>query len=174
MKHTKNILKSLLVAVMALSLLAVSCKKDEGGSKPTDPTPITITADSITKGFTALGKALAIDVVKFDFSTFIASKTAAVEITATETTDKADKAKITEGLQALKITVEGATVKLSAPQVPEVNVNTAITMDVTITPNSRNKFADDVSTKYKVENTSVVVSLKLLPPTGKKWNNQAQ
>lgn len=63
---------------------------------------------------------------------------------------------------------------MSAPQVPEVNVNTAITMDVTIIPNSRNKFADDVSTKYKVENTFVVVSLKLLPPTGKKWNNQAQ
>ena len=39
MKHTKNILKSLLITVMALSLLAVSCKKNEGGSKPTDPTP---------------------------------------------------------------------------------------------------------------------------------------
>ena len=37
MKHTKNILKSLLITVMALSLLAVSCKKDEGGSKPTNP-----------------------------------------------------------------------------------------------------------------------------------------
>ena len=37
MKHTKNILKSLLITVMALSLLAVSCSKDEGGSKPTDP-----------------------------------------------------------------------------------------------------------------------------------------
>ena len=37
MKHTKNILKSLLITVMALSLLAVSCKKDEGGSKPTEP-----------------------------------------------------------------------------------------------------------------------------------------
>ena len=170
MKHTKNILKSLLITVMALSLLAVSCKKDEGGSKPTDPTPITITADSITKGFTALGKVLAIDVVKFDFSTFKASKTA-VEITATETTAQADKAKITEGLQALKITVEGATVKLSAPQVPEVTANTEITMDVTITPNGSNKFADDVSTTYKVENKSVVVSLKLLPPKGKKWNN---
>ena len=170
MKHTKNILKSLLITVMALSLLAVSCKKDEGGSKPTDPTPITITADSITKGFTALGDALAIDVVKFKFSTFTASKTA-VEITATETTGQADKAKITAGLQALKITVGGATVKLSAPQVPEVNTSTEITMDVTITPNGSNKFADDVSTKYKVENTSVVVSLKLLPPTGKKWNN---
>ncbi len=171
MKHTKNILKSLLITVMALSLLAVSCKKDEGGSKPTDPTPITITADSITKGFTTLGDALAIDVVKFNFSTFTASKTAAVEIRATETTDKANKTKITTGLQALKITVEGATVKLSAPQVPEVTTDTAITMDVTITPNGNNKFADDVSTKYKVENTSVVVSLKLLPPTGKKWNN---
>ena len=172
MKHTKNILKSLLITVMALSLLAVSCKKDEGGSKPTDPTPITITADSITKGFTTLGDALAIDVVKFNFSTFTASKTAAVEIRATETTDKANKTKITTGLQALKITVEGATVKLSAPQVPEVTTDTAITMDVTITPNGNNKFADDVSTKYKVENTSVVVSLKLLPPTGKKWKNK--
>ena len=173
MKHTKNILKSLLITVMAFSLLAVSCKKDEGGTKnPVNPdAPITITADSITKGFTALGNALAIDVVKFNFSTFTASQTA-VEITATETTDKANKAKITEGLQqALKITVEGATVKLSAPQVPEVNTDTAITMDVTITPNGSNKFADDVSTKYKVESTSVVVSLKLLPPTRKKWNN---
>ena len=156
--------------MIVASLFTVSCSKDEGGSKPTDPTPITITADSITKGFTALGDALAIDVVKFKFSTFTASKTA-VEITATETTDQADKAKITAGLQALKITVGGATVKLSAPQVPEVNTSTEITMDVTITPNGSNKFADDVSTKYKVENTSVVVSLKLLPPTGKKWNN---
>ncbi|TXJ21111.1 hypothetical protein EPJ79_08265 [Brachyspira aalborgi] len=39
MKHTKNILKSLLIMVMALSLLAVSCSKDEGGSKPTNPAP---------------------------------------------------------------------------------------------------------------------------------------
>ena len=47
MKHTKNILKSLLIMVMALSLLAVSCSKDEGGSKPTSPTSITITATDI-------------------------------------------------------------------------------------------------------------------------------
>ena len=38
MKHTKNILKSLLITVMALSLLAVSCKKDEGEANlPTQP-----------------------------------------------------------------------------------------------------------------------------------------
>ena len=47
MKHTKNILKSLLIMVMALLLLAVSCKKDEGGSKPTDPTPITLGMDEL-------------------------------------------------------------------------------------------------------------------------------
>ena len=49
MKHTKNILKSLLITVMALSLLAVSCSKDEGRSKnPTNPTTTTITAAMMT------------------------------------------------------------------------------------------------------------------------------
>ncbi len=49
MKHTKNILKSLLITVIALSLLAVSCSKDEGGSKnPTNPTTTTITAEQLT------------------------------------------------------------------------------------------------------------------------------
>ena len=48
MKHTKNILKSLLITVMALSLLAVSCKKDEGGSKPTDPQTVDVDATTIT------------------------------------------------------------------------------------------------------------------------------
>ena len=48
MKHTKNILKSLLITVMALSLLAVSCKKDEGGSKPTSPQTTKVNAETIT------------------------------------------------------------------------------------------------------------------------------
>ena len=49
MKHTKNILKSLLITVMALSL-AVSCSKDEGGTKnPVNPAPITIKASDLTQ-----------------------------------------------------------------------------------------------------------------------------
>ena len=48
MKHTKNILKSLLIMVMALSLLAVSCSKDEGGSKPTSPQTVVVDAATIT------------------------------------------------------------------------------------------------------------------------------
>ena len=55
MKHTKNILKSLLITVMALSLLAVSCKKDEGGSKPTDPITPKDSATLLTEMLRKLG-----------------------------------------------------------------------------------------------------------------------
>ena len=55
MKHTKNILKSLLITVMALSLLAVSCKKDEGGSKPTDPITPKDSATLLTEMLRRLG-----------------------------------------------------------------------------------------------------------------------
>ena len=48
MKHTKNILKSLIITLMALSLLSVSCSKDEGGSKPTDPQTVDVDATTIT------------------------------------------------------------------------------------------------------------------------------
>ena len=40
MKHTKKIIKSLLVAVMALSLLLSSCTKDENPTNPNNP-PVT-------------------------------------------------------------------------------------------------------------------------------------
>ena len=37
MKHTKKIIKSLLVAVMALSLLLSSCTKDKNPTNPNNP-----------------------------------------------------------------------------------------------------------------------------------------
>ena len=40
MKHTKKIIKSLLVAVMALSLLLSSCTKDKNPTNPNNP-PVT-------------------------------------------------------------------------------------------------------------------------------------
>ena len=49
MKHTKNILKSLLIMIVAISLFTVSCSKDEGGSKPTAPTTTKITASDLTQ-----------------------------------------------------------------------------------------------------------------------------
>ena len=40
MKHTKNILKSLLIMVMALLLLLSSCTKDKNPTNPNNP-PVT-------------------------------------------------------------------------------------------------------------------------------------
>ena len=37
MKHTKSILKSLLIAVIALSLLLSSCTKSESHTNPSNP-----------------------------------------------------------------------------------------------------------------------------------------
>ena len=68
MKHTKNILKSLLITVMALSLLAVSCKKDEEGGKPTEPTSVTLDAVTLTAAIQAAGTAAQLTGVTIDFS----------------------------------------------------------------------------------------------------------
>ena len=93
MKHTKNILKSLLITVMALSLLAVSCKKDEGGSKPTDPTTTTITAAMMTA---ELQKIKVDSVIDFTDKT---PANGSVDITA-----------LTNSYKTLKDTFEAATI----------------------------------------------------------------
>ena len=56
MIHTKNILKSLLIMIVAISLFTVSCSKDEGGTKtPTTPTIQKVSADMITQVLKDLG-----------------------------------------------------------------------------------------------------------------------
>ena len=170
MKHTKNILKFLLITVMALSLLAVSCKKDEGGSKPTDPTPITITADNITKGFTALGKTKDIGGVVFDFSTFAASKSA-ITLTAASGKASTDDA-LKTALGNLGISIAGATVKseVTSGKV-DITGQADITVKVTITPSANNTLDAKVKDSYTVNTTGAVeVTLTLKPATGKKWN----
>ena len=71
MTHTKNILKSLLITVMALSLLAVSCKKDEnGGGTPTNPTSVTIDASTLDAAIQKAGTAAQLTGATIDFSSF--------------------------------------------------------------------------------------------------------
>ena len=167
MKHTKNILKSLLITVMALSLLAVSCKKDEGGSKPTAPsTPITITADSITKGFTALGSTKSLDGVVFDFSKFTAKTP---ELQATD--GKASSIDtLKTALGNLGITIAGATVSSAVEGNIEDKADNVATVKVTITPSDKNTFDANI-TDYTVTSGKVEVTLKLKPATGKKWTD---
>ena len=143
MKHTKNILKSLLITVMALSLLAVSCSKDEGGTKnPVNPAkPITITGDSITAALKKIPE-ITIGKTKISFASITSeASTRTITGTAIQTEGISQKSdlenKIKDGLK-----VDGATVKAEAPNVPNIDINTKteITVTITITPNSGNSF----------------------------------
>ena len=167
MKHTKNILKSLLITVMALSLLAVSCKKDEGGSKPTDPTPITITADSITEGFIALGDTKSLGGVVFDFSKFAAAKPEVTAVSGQATSVDSLKT----ALGNLGITISGATVSSAVEGTIQDTANAEATVKVTITPSGNNTFDAKVKDSYTVNNNAVGVTLKFKPKTGKKWTD---
>ena len=172
MKHTKNILKSLLITVMALSLLAVSCSKDEGGTKnPVNPTPIIITADSITKGFTALGKTKSIDGLVFDFSGFTAIKTTA-ELTAQDGLASGNDA-LKMALGNLGISIYGTTVKSEVTGQIDITKSENIAVKVTITPSANNTLDAKVKDSYTVNTTGAVeVTLTLKPATGKKWNEK--
>ena len=111
MKHTKNILKSLLITVMALSLLAVSCKKDEGGSKPTDPTPSTtkIVGTTIETAIKNLSS-VTVSEATINFSSVSLLET--IDLTVTKGTSYLSLATFKTGMKTEleKIKVEGATV----------------------------------------------------------------
>ena len=163
MKHTKNILKSLLIMIVAISLFTVSCSKDEGGTKnPVNPAkPITITGASITTAFKGLGK-ITIGGQNFDFSTFD-GETASRTITGTEnktevgiSTQKELTAKI-----AL-ISVSGATVSGASENFNVSSGSANITITITITPTSGNSFAKDLS-PYTETQGKVEVQLTLKP-----------
>ena len=168
MKHTKNILKSLLITVMALSLLAVSCKKDEGGSKPTDPTPITIDAATLTAAIQAAGTAAQLTGVTIDFS----------KLAPTSGSAKAD-AKVSEEvtLTTLKTELEkafsfssgGATATATATVPTKNDGKDTATVKVDINAGN-NAFADDVKNEYTVAEKVATVTITITPD--KNWNNK--
>ena len=148
MKHTKNILKSLLITVMALSLLAVSCSKDEGGSKLTDPT-VTIDASTLDGAIQLAATQLAADTtlkdnVSFDFSAF-ESKSGAGSATATVTRAVTgdDLKTALEGA----FTLDDASFSSKATLTPD-NDKKKATLTITITVKGNNTFASDVKGKY--------------------------
>ena len=161
-----------MISIVAISLFTVSCSKDEG--KPTSPapsTPITITADSITKGFTALGKTKNIDGLVFDFSVFIATKTGA-ELTAQDGKASNNDA-LKTALGNLGISITGATVKSEVTGEIDITKGDNINVKVTITPSGNNTLDSKVSDSYTVNNAKAVeVSLILKTATGKKWNEK--
>ena len=166
MKHTKNILKSLLITVMALSLLAVSCSKDEGGSKPTDPTPITITANDINQALTfdnlPVGAVATISTTNPDVSqsTEIAVRAAAVNISAGE---------FATALKDIvsSLSISGATVATKG-EIDTTSIKgglTPMSVSLDITPSGQNKFDAALTT---VKDGKLSITLEITPD--KEWN----
>ena len=176
MKHTKNILKSLLITVMALSLLAVSCKKDEGGSKPTDPTPKNSEA-LLTEMLKRLGKLTpgsGDTTVILDFATMV------FDDKGTATIDKANHTKKASAYQVVTVLKNTFTldnfkdeqIKLQA--VPTVNDPTASTtnplsVEITFIANTDKGYTFDDSIikgtayKYDAGTKTAKLTLKIVP-----------
>ena len=136
MKHTKNILKSLLITVMALSLLAVSCKKDEGGSKPTAPTTTKITASDLTQVLNAIDIK---DTISFTGVSPVSGKASVTAKTDTYDTLKSalDKVLATEQEQVKVVAAYGA------------KDTTKKTFDLTLTITAKAGYVlDDKMTEY--------------------------
>ena len=150
MKHTKNILKSLLITVMALSLLAVSCKKDEGGTKnPVKPTPITITADDINS-FLSFDN-FSVGNFKITTKTNPIDYKQAVEITVQNSSGSGNvkgndfKAAIENNITSLSSLLDGANTVIDGTITAQTSGNTAMQVKLKVTPISPNKFDDGVA-----------------------------
>lgn len=179
MTHTKNILKSLLITVMALSLLAVSCKKDEnggGGKTPTNPLPssTTITAQNITDAIKSLASKTIGDTT-IDFSGFTTSSAGNASLNATVTKALTDFTAFQSALKEElgKVTIEGATVTVGeAAGTDKVDSSDAVTIDISIEAKDKT-FADDVSKSYTVTDKTAKVTISITPAGSKKWNESS-
>ena len=168
MKHTKNILKSLLITVMALSLLSVSCSKDEGGTKnPVNPTPITITEADIN-GFLSFK-----DMVVGDFkitTTGTADYKQVVNITVQNSSGsgnvKGNDFKTAIESMPLSSLIDGANTAIDGTITAQTSGNAAMEVKLKVTPTSPNKF--DAGVKG-VTSGALTITLSFKPETSITW-----
>ena len=162
MKHTKNILKSLLITVMALSLLAVSCKKDEGGGTPTDPT-ITISAADLTSTLKGIE-----GTTKVDFSTMSDPSNGEANISGADAKFNDVKTELTtvfaglasNNLVALTTDIESAS---------QPSASSALVVTLTMTAKSGFQFASDM-TGYGKGSKDGEITLKINITPSAAWN----
>ena len=146
MKHTKNILKSLLITVMALSLLAVSCSKDEGGTKaPTNPTIQKISATQLTTTLKELGELGDTQTTAINFGLMTEPKDGSASITKAGTEDKKLQ-KVKDAITTVfKTPLTPVSVKLTFGDEAQVGNNTALKATIVITANSGFEFDETIT-----------------------------
>ena len=179
MKHTKNILKSLLITVMALSLLAVSCKKDEGGSKPTDPITPKNSKTLLTDMLIQLGPLTSTDgsTVVLDFSkiSFNGTDGTATIAGADNTKEDATDYKVKTVLDNT-FKVENFNREITLKQAPTVNNPTSankneLSVEITFIANKGYTFDDSITegTKYKYTASDKTAKLTLKITPAQDW-----
>ena len=142
MKHTKNILKSLLITVMALSLLAVSCKKDEGGSKPTSPQTVVVNAATMTDALSSIFSSAAGGYFAQDITLNPTSGNASVKLESGKTIDDSLKTALKDSIQAITIGY-ASVIKLTSD---DTKLDADKKLTLTMEPANANvKFASDVT-----------------------------
>ena len=156
MKHTKNILKSLLITVMALSLLAVSCSKDE--SKPTNPASKTVTGADIT----AFIKTIDRTALKFSKMTDPNNGTATLTAEGKTYTDAKNE------LDLLKnSSIESVSVEANYPA--EKPTSDASTFDLVLTFNTKSGYVFGDMAGYTKEASGYKLTITITA-TGGKWS----
>ena len=178
MKHTKNILKSLLITVMALSLLAVSCKKDEGGSKPTDPITPKNSKTLLTEMLKRLGelreKPEDGGAVILNLSNITPKKGEATIERADNTKNSAtSEYKVVEVLQntftkaSFQSEQIGLNADLTVPKKPSSGNNTPLSVDITFIANKGYTFDDSITKgsayTYDEGQATAKLTLKIAP-----------
>ena len=163
MKHTKNILKSLLIMIVAISLFTVSCSKDEGGSKPTDPIVTLRVADlnNIVTSLVKLQQNWEVQTPE-DFSP---SRVGEGSISVTVATAFTDISALKSALSSPNPSVTVEPNNTFGPS--DLNNSAGAKFDITINIGNNN-FAEDVKTKYTVSGKTAKLTLTITPTN--KWN----
>ena len=173
MKHTKNILKSLLITVMALSLLAVSCKKDEGGSKPTDPTPKNSEAllTDMLKGLGKLTPGSSDTTVILDFATMVFDGKGAATISGAN--QNYNKVKTALGGVLTVATFQKEQIGLNAaPTIPpQPSGSEALSVDLVFKANTGYTFDDSIinGSAYTYDKSQATAKLTLKITPAQAW-----
>ena len=179
MKHTKNILKSLLIMIVAISLFTVSCSKDEGGTKtPTNPTPKN-SEELLTDLLTRLGPlpttATVIDFSKIQFD---GNGNATID-GADNTKDKqSTKYKVVDILEKTFTVANFQKEKIGLKQAPTVGNPTAggtvpLPVEIIFTANANYTFDESIITgkryTYDASKKEAKLTLKITPKA--TWEN---
>ena len=169
MNNTKTIFKSLLIMIVAISLFTVSCSKDEGGSKPTNPTPTTINAANLLSSIKKI-KAYKDRTLLVSFSTVDFSVTAGESTEVTTESGQSTFTEIQSGLKtAFDALANNAVLKVTTNidnVTKPADAKGVLSVTLTIKPATAYvKFDSDITDgkKFQYQDGAAVLTVKIKP-----------